>query len=102
METLPAFARSVTRSVIKQELEPTLLATINDPSEYDDAVREAIGRIILEWNRATSVKGGATRKHKRVCKRNAMTRRCLNQCVRRRATRKASNKKRKHVRTHRA
>ena len=97
METLPAFVRSV----IQQELEPTVAEIINRPNKYDNAVNEAIGRIILEWNRTTSLKGGATRKHKRVCKRNAMTRRRVSK-GKRRATHKAFNKKRKHARTRRA
>jgi hypothetical protein len=97
METLPAFVRSV----IQQELEPTVAEIINRPNKYDNAVNEAIGRIILEWNRTTSLKGGATRKHKRVCKRNAMTRRRVSK-GKRRATRrknKANNKKHKHKHT---
>jgi len=85
-------------SVIK---DPALLETINRPDEYDDAVNEAIGRIILEWDKVAP-RGGATRKRKRVCKLSANTRRRVNQCVRRRATRKASNKRRKHARTRRA
>ena len=105
MGTLPAFVRSV----IEQELEPPLLATIERPHEYDDAVSEAIGRIILEWN-TTAPRGGSTRKRKRerVCKLKAKTNRRFNKWfkgTRRRVTRrkiKASNKKRKHTRTRRA
>jgi hypothetical protein len=70
---IPKFVRSVL-----PEVEPTLLATIEHHHDYDDSVNEAIGRIILEWNNTDAPKGGATRKRKRVCKRNAMTRRRFN------------------------
>jgi hypothetical protein len=100
MDTLPAFVRSVIKQ--EQELEPKLLATINDPSEYDDAVSEAIGRIILEWNRATSVKGGATRKRKRerVCK--LTKRRRVSKGKRHDTRRKSKANSGKHARTCRA
>ena len=88
-----------TTSILKGDLTG-LEQTINDTDSYDDAVREAIGRIILEWN-TTAPRGGATRKHKRVCKFKAKTnRRCVNK-GKRRATRrktKASNKKHRHTR----
>jgi hypothetical protein len=93
--TISKFARSVIK-------DPALLETIERPDEYDDAVREAIGRIILEWNKVAP-KGGATRKRKRerVCK---LTTRRFNKCVRRRATHKANNKhmRNKHKHTRRA
>ncbi len=89
--TIPEFASSVIK-------DPALLETINRPDEYDDAVNEAIGRIILEWDKVAP-KGGATRKRKRerVCK---LTTRRFNKCVRRRATHKANNKhaRNKHMR----
>ena len=97
--TLPAFVRSV----IEQELEPTLLATIDHPHEYDDAVNEAIGRIILEWNRTTSVpQGGSTRKRKRerVCK--LTKRRRVSKGKRRATRRKNKANSGKHARTRRA
>jgi len=94
---IPKFVRSVL-----PEVEPTLLATIEHHHDYDDSVNEAIGRIILEWNNTDAPKGGATRKRKRVCKRNAMTRR-YNKCFngKRRDTRrknKANNLECKHTR----
>jgi hypothetical protein len=56
--------------------DPTLIKTINASKKYDDAVHEAIGNLVLEWNRrAIDLKGGATRKRNRGCKRNAKTRR---------------------------
>ena len=91
------------RSMIKDPA--LLLATIAQPDEYDDAVNEAIGRIILEWNKVAP-KGGATRKRKRerVCK--LTTRRRVNQFFKgkRRATHKANNKRmrNKHKHTRRA
>ena len=95
MDTLPAFVRSVIKQ--EQELEPKLLSTIERPHEYDDAVSEAIGRIMLEWNKVAP-KGGATRKRKRerVCK---LTKRRRVSKGNRRATHKAINKKHKHKHT---
>ena len=100
---LPKFVRSVL-----PEVEPTLLSTIEHHHDYDDAVNEAIGRIMVEWNpdAPQGGGGGATRKRKRVCKRNAMTRR-FNKCFngKRRATRrknKANNGTHKHKHTRRA
>jgi hypothetical protein len=54
-----------------------LMKTISDSANYDDAVREEIGRILLEWNKFAPVQlgGGSTRKRKRSCRLNAMTRR---------------------------
>ena len=52
-----------------------LMIIVNEPANYDDAVREEIGRILLEWNEHAPVKlGGSTRKRKRVCRLNARTR----------------------------
>jgi hypothetical protein len=100
---LPAFVRSVLP--IGPE-EPRLLSTINRPHEYDDAVNEAIGRIILEWNRVAP-RGGATatRKRKRVCKLSAKTRRRVSKWFKgkRRATRRKNKANSgKHARTRRA
>jgi len=99
--TLPEFVRSVIKQ--EQELDPGLLETIKHPHEYDDTVREAIGRIILEWNNADAPRGGATRKRKRVCKLSAKTRRRVSK-EKRRATHKANNKhaRNKHKHTRRA
>ena len=71
---LPLFPEFI-KDLLKPK-DPILIKTINAPKKYDDAVNEAIGNLILEWNRrAIDLKGGATRKRKRVCKRNAKTRR---------------------------
>jgi hypothetical protein len=60
--------------------DSNLIKTINAPKKYDDAVHEAIGNLILEWNRrAIELKGGATRKCKRGCKLITKTRR-FNKC----------------------
>ena len=80
-----------------------LLKTIDEPRKYDDAVNEAIGNIVLEWNQKAPElsRGGATRKRKRECKKNAHTRR-TNKCIRR-ATRKNTHThagKGRHKRTH--
>ena len=84
--------------------DPALIKTIDAPRKYDDAVNEAIGNIILEWNdKALQLEGGATRKRKRACKRNANTRR-TNKCIgkKRRATRKKTRTSNgKHKRTRR-
>ena len=83
-----------------------LMKIANEPANYDDAVREEIGRILLEWNEHPPVKlGGSTRKRKRVCRlKNARTRRQSNTRLmsKKRSTRnkrKASNPRCK--RTHR-
>jgi hypothetical protein len=96
--TLPAFVRSVLP--IGSE-EPRLLSTIDRPQEYDDAVNEAIGRIILEWNKVAP-RGGATRKRKRVCKLSAKTRRRVSKGKRRATRRKNKANSGKHARTRRA
>jgi len=54
-----------------------LMKIVSDPVNYDDAVNEEIGRILLEWNTHAPAKltGGSTRKRKRVRKwKNAVTR----------------------------
>ena len=95
---LPEFIKELLKTK-----DPSLLKTINAPKKYDDAVHEAIGNLVLKWNQsATDLKGGATRKRKRVCKRNANTRR-FNKCFngKRRDTRRknrANNLKCKHTR----
>jgi hypothetical protein len=72
---LPEFIKDLLKTK-----DPALLKTINAPKKYDDAVHEAIGNLVLEWNRrAIDLKGGATRKRNRGCKRNAKTRR-FNKC----------------------
>jgi hypothetical protein len=99
---LPLFPEFI-KDLLKTK-DPKLIKTIDAPKKYDDAVHEAIGNIVLEWNRhAIDMKGGATRKRKRVCKRNAMTRRRFNKYFngKRRDTRrknKANYLKCKHTR----
>ena len=101
-ETLLPLLPEFIKDLLKTK-DSTLLKTINAPKKYDDAVHEAIGSLVLEWNRrAIELKGGATRKRKRVCMRNAKTRR-FNKCVdkKRRDTRrkiKANNFKCKRTR----
>ena len=53
-----------------------LMKTVDEPANYDDAVREEIGRILLEWNARVPPRalGGSTRKRKRSCKFIAKTR----------------------------
>ena len=89
-----------------QSANSGLMKIANEPANYDDAVREEIGRILLEWNEHAPVKlGGSTRKRKRVCRlKNARTRRQSNTRLmsKKRSTRnkrKASNPRCK--RTHR-
>jgi|694.fasta_scaffold10800_4 hypothetical protein len=95
---LPLFPEFI-KTLLKTD-DPALLKTINEPKKYDDTVNEAIGSIILEWNqKAPVLKGGATRKHKRVCKRNSHTRR-MNKCVRRATRKKTHAGKGRHKRTH--
>jgi hypothetical protein len=56
---------------------PGLMETVNDPANYDDAVNEEIGRILLEWNKQSpdKLRGGSTRKRQRVCRwKNVVTR----------------------------
>jgi hypothetical protein len=56
---------------------PNLMETVNDPANYDDAVNEEIGRILLEWNKQSpdKLRGGSTRKRQRVCRwKNVVTR----------------------------
>jgi len=81
-----------------------LTQIVNDPANYDDAVREEIGRILLEWNARTPSQlggGSTTRKRKRVCRlKNARTRAKL-QTGKKRSTRKkrrASNPRCKRTR----
>ena len=53
-----------------------LMQIVSDPANYDDAVNEEIGRILLEWNTHAPAKltGGSTRKRKRVRRwKNAVT-----------------------------
>ena len=75
---LPTFLKDVLLKEQLQNADPGLIETI-DSSDYDDAVNEAIGRIILEWNAAAPPSlggggGGSTQKRKRVGKLNATTR----------------------------
>jgi hypothetical protein len=53
-------------------VNPALMKIVNEPANYDDAVREEIGRILLEWNKSAppQLGGRSTRKHKRVCRLN--------------------------------
>ena len=81
-----------------------LMQIVNDPANYDDAVREEIGRILLEWNEHAPVKlgGRSTRKRKRVCRFNAPTRRQsgtqLGKCRHTRQKCRASNHRCKRTR----
>jgi hypothetical protein len=73
---------TLVRYLLKDKLkgEPAnsaLMQIVNDSANYDDAVREEIGRILLEWNRHAPLQmgGGSTRKRTRVCRlKNARTR----------------------------
>jgi hypothetical protein len=56
---------------------PELMNTVIDPANYDDAVNEEIGRILLQWNKQSprKLRGGSTRKRQRVCRwKNVVTR----------------------------
>jgi hypothetical protein len=97
-------------ALLKEKLEDEpansgLMKTISDSANYDDAVREEIGRILLEWNERAPVKlgGGSTRKRKRVCRlKNARTRAAKPQTGKRRNTRrKIKANKLRFNRTHR-
>jgi hypothetical protein len=97
-------------ALLKDELQgkdatSDLIKIVNDPANYDDAVREEIGRILLEWSQHAPLQlggGGSTRKRKRVCRFNAPTRRQSGtQSGKRRHTRqkcKASNHRCKRTR----
>ena len=102
LNTLSAFIKSILWNI---ELPDEVEQTINDPDSYDDAVREAIGRIILEWNNVAPAKGGATRKLKRARKLSVKTtRRRVNKCFsgkRRHAARRTRASKGIHKRTRR-
>jgi hypothetical protein len=101
LNTLSEFVKSILWNI---QLPDDVEQTINDPDSYDDAVREAIGRIILEWNEVAP-KGGATRKPKRARKLSVKTtRRRVNTCFsgkRRHATRRTRASKGMHKRTRR-
>jgi hypothetical protein len=64
--------------LLKDQLaDSELMKIVSDPANYDDAVNEEIGRILLEWNTHAPAKltGGSTRKRKRVRRwKNAVTR----------------------------
>ena len=66
------------KEVLKdQPADSELMKIVSDPANYDDAVNEEIGRILLEWNAGSPIKlrGGSTRKRQRVCRwKNAVTR----------------------------
>ena len=60
-----------------RQADSELMNIVSDPANYDDAVNEEIGRILLEWNAGSPIKlrGGSTRKRQRVCRwKNAVTR----------------------------
>ena len=70
---------TLVKYVLLKELtaNPGFMAIVSDPTNYDDAVNEEIGRILLEWNAGSPIKlrGGSTRKRQRVCRwKNAVTR----------------------------
>ena len=86
---LPVFIKDLLKTK-----DPALLKTIDAPKKYDDAVQEAIGNVILKWNQsAPELKGGATRKRKRACKRNAKTRKHMNKRMNTRRKPKANCKR---------
>ena len=101
---------TLVRYLLKDKLkgEPAnsaLMQIVNDSANYDDAVREEIGRILLEWNRHAPLQlgGGSTRKRTRVCRlKNARTRAKprTGMCRSTRKKRRASNPR--CNRTHRA
>lgn len=108
--TINEFLKVLVRDVLlKDQLQGEdaklgLTQIVNDPANYDDAVREEIGRILLEWNARTPSQlggGSTTRKRKRVCRlKNARTRAKL-QTGKKRSTRKkrrASNPRCKRTR----
>ena len=81
-----------------------LIKIISEPANYDDAVREEIGRILLEWNALapSQLGGGSTRKRKRVCRlKNARTRAKPRSIKRRNTRRKIKANKLRFNRTHR-
>ena len=85
--------------------ESGLMKIISDSANYDDAVREEIGRILLEWNQHAPPRlggGGSTRKRKRVCRlKNAKTRSKTRTGKRRNTRRKIKANKLRFNRTHR-
>jgi hypothetical protein len=108
--TINTLSSLVRYALLKDELQGKdatsgLMKTISDSANYDDAVREEIGRILLEWNERAPVKlgGGSTRKRKRVCRlKNARTRAAKPQTGKRRNTRrKIKANKLRFNRTHR-
>jgi hypothetical protein len=82
-----------------------LMKIVNEPANYDDAVREEIGRILLEWNQRAPRQlggGGYTRKRKRVCRlKNARTRTKPRSGKRNTRRKIKANKRIKFNRTHR-
>jgi hypothetical protein len=97
-------------ALLKEKLkdEPAnsgLMQTISDSANYDDAVREEIGRILLEWNQHAPPRlggGGSTRKRKRVCRlKNTKTRSKTRTGKRRNTRRKIKANKLRFDRTHR-
>ena len=80
--TINKYMITLVRYLLKDQLQgkdanSDLMKTISDSANYDDAVREEIGRILLEWNQHAPLQlgGGSTRKRKLVCRLNARTRR---------------------------
>ena len=84
--TINKYMITLVRYLLKDQLQlqredanSDLMKTIADSANYDDAVREEIGRILLEWNQHAPPKLGggstSTRKRKLVCRLNARTRR---------------------------
>jgi hypothetical protein len=70
---------TLVKYVLLNELNanPDFRAIVNDHANYDDAVNEEIGRILLEWNAGSpkTLRGGSTRKRQRVGRwKNAVTR----------------------------
>lgn len=87
-----------------EDAESGLMKIVNEPAEYDDAVREEIGRILLEWNDHAPPKlGGSTRKRKQCCRlKNAKTHSKMRTGKRRNTRKKHAATKGKRNRTHRA
>ena len=80
-----------------------LMQIVNDSANYDDAVREEIGRILLEWNEHAppQLGGGSTQKRRRGCRlNNARTRAKprTGMCRSTRKKRRASNPRCKRTR----
>jgi hypothetical protein len=63
---------------IKMLIDELIAEKVNDYDMYDDAVKEEIGRILLEYEPIMKLKGGGgkTRKRSRIVRRHPKTRIC--------------------------